>query len=332
MKQPEMKLNFTATVVILHCFCIGSFAGLLYEPAVDPPATTNPPWNTIPAFPVVQTETKGCKLDFSGALFGSVKAACPKDHLDRNRCCPVLAAWIYAAYARTALHVSAAAAAPPPPALELPMMPDEDQTCVGSLQDWLHSNKMNIPQPNATCDTVLCFCGIRLHHIASLTCPAAFNVSGSGTATPTSVVTDLEKNCRQSSFSGCTQCLGALRKIKGGARNATSKGRNGESNRMRKMLNEDCQLMGLTWLLARNKTAYIPTVSAVLRAIMYSGSQDDRWEIENSKCSQENMPLAVDSLQFKNGDASSSPLIWPLIVISHIVHILSMHYYHFYYS
>ena len=57
------------------------------------------------------------------------------------------------------------------------------------------------------------------------------------------------------------------------------------------MLNRDCQLMGLTWLLARNKTAYIPTVSAVLRAIMYSAHPQEY------RCSpdEENMPLAVDS-------------------------------------
>uniref|UniRef100_A0A2P2JUV3 Uncharacterized protein n=1 Tax=Rhizophora mucronata TaxID=61149 RepID=A0A2P2JUV3_RHIMU len=70
------------------------------------------------------------------------------------------------------------------------------------------------------------------------------------------------------------------------------------------MLNRDCQLMGLTWLLARNKTAYIPTVSAVLRAIMYSPHLPLQ-----SKCSpdQENMPLAVDSLQFEKAQSSSSP-------------------------
>lgn len=69
------------------------------------------------------------------------------------------------------------------------------------------------------------------------------------------------------------------------------------------MMSKDCQLMGLTWLLARNKTAYIPTVSAVLRAIMYSPHPPHL-----NKCSpdQENMPLAVDSLQFQRSLAASS--------------------------
>ena len=41
-------------------------------------------------------------------------------------------------------------------------------------------------------------------------------------------------------------------------------------DRARRMLGLDCQLMGLTWLLAKNKTVYIPTVSAVLRAMLYT--------------------------------------------------------------
>ncbi|RAL41805.1 hypothetical protein DM860_008987 [Cuscuta australis] len=327
MKKKKMEPNFSAAMAIFLCFFVGSFAGLLYEqaqPAVEPPGTT------IQAFPV-QPETQRCKLDFSAELFGGVKAACPSGNLDRNRCCPVLAAWVYAAYARSALQVSAAASPSPPS--ELPMMPNDDQSCVSSLQDWLQRNKIEIPRPNSTCDTVLCFCGIRLHRITSLTCSAAFNVSVSGTATPTSVVTDLAPNCRQPSFSGCTQCLKSLQKIKGGAKNATRKPRNGDNNRATRMLNEDCQLMGLTWLLARNKTAYIPTVSAVLRAIMYSGSPAaDGWKIENAKCSQdqENMPLAVDSSQFKNADSSSSSSIYfPIssLILMINIHILLINYY-----
>ncbi|KAH0855086.1 hypothetical protein HID58_020498 [Brassica napus] len=34
------------------------------------------------------------------------------------------------------------------------------------------------------------------------------------------------------------------------------------------MHNKDCVLMGLTWLLAKNRTAYFPTVTSVLRAVM----------------------------------------------------------------
>ncbi|KAA8526442.1 hypothetical protein F0562_008355 [Nyssa sinensis] len=131
-----------------------------------------------------------------------------------------------------------------------------------------------------------------------------------------SALQNLERNCRNSSYAGCTKCLGALQKLKGEGKNGTD---DGNSDRASRMFGRDCQLMGLTWLLARNKTAYIPTVSAVLRAIMYSAHPP-----HESKCSpdQENMPLAVDSLQFEMADssASSSPIIFwfpflPLIIL-----------------
>lgn len=280
-----------------------SFAGLLSEPANDhqqplKPGDYSP--NTVPAFPV-QSESQICHLDLSAELFGGVNDACGRN-LDRSRCCPVLAAWLFAAHARSALQISA----PAPASADLPMMPDDSQKCVNSLQSSLQSRNIYIPQPNATCDAILCFCGIRLHQISSLSCPAAFNVSsGNRNATPTAAVKNLERNCRNSSYSGCTRCLGALQKLKGGDKNGTG---DGNGDRASKMLNRDCQLMGLTWLLARNKTAYIPTVSAVLRAIMYSAHPP-----HESKCSpdQENMPLAVDSLQFGRAESSSSHLPSP---------------------
>nr|GMC81680.1 uncharacterized GPI-anchored protein At4g28100 [Ipomoea batatas] len=280
------------------CSCGGSLAGLLSEPA-EPGDSSN----TVPAFPVV-TESQICRLDLSDELFGGVSAACGRN-LDRSRCCPVLAAWLFAAHARSALEVPAAA---PPASSELPMMPDDSQKCVNSLQSSLQSRNIHIPQPNASCDAVLCFCGIRLHQITSLSCPAAFNITGARNATPTAAVKNLERNCRNSSYSGCTRCLGALQKITGGAKNGTHKARIGgddDSDRATKMFRRDCQLMGLTWLLARNKTAYIPTVSAVLRAIMYSAHPP-----HESKCSpdQENMPLAVNSLQFEKTESSSPAL------------------------
>ncbi|KAG6416930.1 hypothetical protein SASPL_124371 [Salvia splendens] len=198
-------------------------------------------------------------------------------------------------------------------------MPDDSQKCVNTLQSSLAARNIHLPQANASCDAVLCFCGIRLHQITSLSCPAAFNVTGNyKNATPTAAVRNLERNCRNSSYAGCTKCLGALDKVTAGGKNGTKGG--GDGDRASKMLSRDCRLMGLTWLLARNKTAYIPTVSAVLRAIMYSAHPP-----HESTCSpdQENMPLAVDSLQFdKYNSSSSSPAaffllpILPLIILS----------------
>lgn len=303
-----MENNVSTCLIFSVIFSIfhQSLAGLLSEPAqpLNPGDYQSP--NTVPAFPV-QTQAQTCRLDLSAELFGGVNAACGKN-LDRSRCCPVLAAWLFAAHARSALQVSAA----PPASSDLPMMPDDSQKCVNSLQTSLQSRNIHIPQPNSSCDAVLCFCGIRLHQISSLSCPAAFNVSGTArNATPTAAVRNLEHNCRNSSYAGCTKCLGALQKLKGESKNGTRHPHPGDEaegndDRARKMLNRDCQLMGLTWLLARNKTAYIPTVSAVLRAIMYSAHPP-----HESRCSpdQENMPLAVDSLQFEKAYASSSSSI-----------------------
>ncbi|KAL5972973.1 hypothetical protein ACLOJK_039780 [Asimina triloba] len=247
--------------------------------------------NIVPAYPV-QTQNQNCHLDLSAELFGGVSEACGRN-LDRSRCCPVLAAWLFAAHARSALEIRA----PMQESSDLPMMPDDSQKCVNSLQSSLQSRDIHIPQPNSTCDAILCFCGIRLHQISSLSCPAAFNLSTN--STPTASLRNLERNCKNSSYAGCTRCLESLENLKGG-QNESRAG----NERASKMFSRDCQLMGLTWLLARNKTAYIPTVSAVLRAIMYSAHPPHQ-----SKCSpdQENMPLAVDSLQFQklDGDASS---------------------------
>ncbi|KAI3718146.1 hypothetical protein L6452_18999 [Arctium lappa] len=282
------------TTLILYILIITSFhfhqcpSSLLSQP-LKPPDFSTP--NTVPSFPVQTGAHNTCRLDLSSELFGGVNAACGHN-LDRSRCCPVLAAWLFAAHARSALQLNSSTT----PTGSLPVMPDDSQRCVNSLQTSLQKRNIHIPQPSASCDAILCFCGIRLHQIGSLSCPAAFNLSRN--ATPTAVVKNLESNCRNSSYAGCTKCLGALQKLKGESQNGTRKG-----DRRSEMLSRDCQLMGLTWLLARNKTAYIPTVSAVLRAIMYSAHP-----AHESKCSpdQENMPLAVNSLQFDKSESSSS--------------------------
>ncbi|MED6154914.1 hypothetical protein PIB30_001055 [Stylosanthes scabra] len=252
---------------------------------------------TIPSFPL-QPDTQICHLDLSDELFGGVNQACAGHTLDRSRCCPALAAWLFAAHARSALELSPS----PPPATtgDLPMMPDDDsQKCVETLQESLKNRSVLIPQPNASCDAITCFCGIRLHRLISLSCPAVFNYSGGrshGAVVPTSAVLNLEKNCQNSSYAGCTKCLSSLHKIKG------KKKKEEDDERGRKMLKHDCELMGLTWLLRKNKTAYIPTESGVLRAIMYSAHP------HQSKCSpdQENMPVAVDSLQLDKAAHASS--------------------------
>lgn len=205
---------FFSTLIVLLSVLRPSFAGLLAEPVTGHdqplmPGEDSP--NTVPAFPT-QTQAATCRLDLSAELFGGVDDACGRE-LDRSRCCPVLAAWLFAAHARWALQASAPAPSPAS-GLDLPMMPDDSQKCVNTMQSALLNKNVKIPQPNASCDPILCFCGIRLHQISSLSCPAAFNVTaGAKNVTPTAAVRNLEKNCGNSSYSGCTKCLGALQKV-----------------------------------------------------------------------------------------------------------------------
>uniref|UniRef100_A0ACD5UZA3 Uncharacterized protein n=1 Tax=Avena sativa TaxID=4498 RepID=A0ACD5UZA3_AVESA len=286
----------------------------------------------VSSFPLTQAQSPGnasagsssppCRLDLSAELFGGVAAACGAGggpgSLDRGRCCPVLAAWLFAAHARTALSVPA----PAPAGLdgggdEEPMVPYDNQRCVDALGTALEKRGVKMSGPNKTCDVALCFCGIRLHQIGSLRCPAAFAVgtAAAKNATPTAAVKDLEKSCRNASYAGCSRCVQSLQKVKGNvSREATG------GDRARRMLGLDCQLMGLTWLLAKNKTAYIPTVSAVLRAMLYSahptesGGGGSHSKVAGGgstappRCSpdQENMPLAVDSLQIEEHASSTS--------------------------
>lgn len=77
-------------------------------------------------------------------------------------------------------------------------------------------------------------------------------------------------------------------------------------DRTTKMHNKDCELMGLTWLLAKNRTAYMHTVSAVLRALMMSS---DEGSDHPRRCplTSDGMPLAVDSSELS--DQSSSTIV-----------------------
>lgn len=273
--------------------------------------------STVPAFSVASgnrnTSAAACELDLSAEMFGGVEEACGRGvKLDRSRCCPVLAAWLFAAHARSALRFHPSASPAPVGEDPSPMMPETDsKRCADALQTALAARNISLPRPNATCDAALCFCGIHLHEISSLSCSAAFNLSAFGESgdgvRPAGNVHDLERDCRNASYSGCSRCLNSLEKVKGGG---------GGGERVARMMDRDCRLMGLTWLLGRNKTVYIPTVSAVLRAILYSvhpptppyGCSPD----------QENMPLAVDSVQVQRAAAvvfSSVSRSAPLVLL-----------------
>ena len=90
------------------------------------------------------------------------------------------------------------------------------------------------------------------------------------------------------------------------------------------MHNKDCEMMGLTWLLAKNRTAYMHTVSAVIRAIMMSPEGADHRE--SCALSSDGLPLAVDSSDIS--DQSSSVTRQPL-PISLFVALISLLYIQF---
>jgi SPARK len=95
--------------------------------------------NTVPAVPVAQAKNGTCHLDLSNELFGGVSAACGGGRgaaasLDRGRCCPVLAAWLFAAHARSALQVSDPPADVSSYGEDGPMVPYDNQKCVDALQ------------------------------------------------------------------------------------------------------------------------------------------------------------------------------------------------------
>lgn len=273
-----------------------------FLPAPSPPAI-------IPAFPE-QSEAAACPLDLPNDFFPHVKAACatPKkggsDQLHRSRCCPVLAAWLYSAYSDTALGRTTGRAAKT--AYDMPLLPDDSETCVDGLEKALRGRGIELMGPNESCDPVLCYCGIRLH---PLSCPEAFGVSEKGKLVGDESVRRLETECLSNGdgngfpglagLGGCSKCLHSLYQMNKDKRTGNS---SKYDERTTKMRNKDCELMGLTWLLAKNRTAYIRTVTAVLRSLMMTidGSQP-----QSCTLNADGMPLAVDSSEI-GGQSSSS--------------------------
>lgn len=88
------------------------------------------------------------------------------------------------------------------------------------------------------------------------------------------------------------------------------------------MHQKDCELMGLTWLLSKNRTAYMHTVSAVIRAIMMG--TDDSDHPHSCALTSDGMPLAVDSSEIS--DQSSSTILGAL-PMSLCIALISLLYY-----
>ncbi|XP_027357357.1 uncharacterized GPI-anchored protein At4g28100-like [Abrus precatorius] len=304
------------------------FCCILYFPSYmglpDPAATTlkpifpspsKPTTTTIPAFPE-QSDVAGCPLTLSNEFFDGIKSACgvTKDggdmELHHSRCCPVLATWLYSAYSSTALgivdrshghgHGNGHATSS---YNMMPLLPDDSESCMNELGKALKVRGIELTRPNETCDVVYCFCGIRLH---PLNCPDAFSLSQSGELVVDASVKRLEKNCLSSTtnvngfpgLGGCSKCLNSLYLLNKKTSN-TSKA----EDRTTKIHNKDCELMGLTWLLAKNRTAYMHTVSAVLRALMLNSDGSDP---QSCSLNSDGMPLAVDSSEISDHSSSTN--------------------------
>lgn len=280
--------------------------------AIQPLVTNTSPPATIPAFPE-QSDVAGCQLDLPEQFFHAIKSACggaDGGELRQGRCCPVLAAWLYAAYSGTALGLAGRVrpgAAHNTTAYDMPLLPDDSETCVGDVDKALRGRGILLRRPNETCDVVYCYCGIRLH---PLSCPEAFPVTEDGNLVRGRRVKRLERDCFTTTgnvngfpgLGGCSKCLNSLHQLNNNNNNKalnTSK----SDDRTTKMHNKDCELMGLTWLLAKNRTAYMHTVSAVIRAIMMSPDGSDR--PRSCTLSSDGMPLAVDSAEISEQSSSS---------------------------
>lgn len=172
-------------------FHIGVNGGFLPMPS---------PASTIPAFPD-QSAISACPLNLPDALFPSVAGACSASGgrmPPRSTCCPPLAAWLYSAYSPAALRPR-----PGPVYDDMPLLPDDTETCVLELGKAMAAKKVELPRPNSTCDLAYCYCGIRLHPFI---CPAAGD---------TKALRNLELPCKSDKDGAdCSKCLRALYQVK----------------------------------------------------------------------------------------------------------------------
>lgn len=234
LSLPQQPLIPPFLVTLFFCILLNLFPCYLALPdsataTLEPLFPTPSQPATIPAFPE-QSDVVGCPLILSNELFDGIKSACgaTKDgsadkELHHSRCCPVLAAWLYFAYSATSLrqssqghsHSHSHTLTTTSSSYDMPLLPDDSETCVNDLEKALKVKGIELIRPNETCDVVYCYCGIRLH---PLSCPDAFSVSQSGELVGDSSVRRLERNCLSSStnvngfpgLGGCSKCLNSL--------------------------------------------------------------------------------------------------------------------------
>ncbi|KAI3977017.1 hypothetical protein MKX01_008875 [Papaver californicum] len=326
----SFQIFFISLLFFHESICMIEALPIIAQPSSSSPIQSFHPTqtlpSTIPAFPE-QSNLAGCPLNLPKELFTSINQACNSNdgkgkdnhhhYLSKSKCCPVLAAWLYSAYSDTAL-ARATRMTTTTSIDSLPILPDDSETCVDNLDKALKSKGIELIKPNQTCDLVFCYCGIRL---PPLSCTKAFSTTSS-TKGVTKLVGDksvqkLEKDCLNhnsniggggysSSHSGCSKCLNSLYKLNG------DKHVNKTDSKSR-MQGRGCELMGLTWLLGKNRTAYMPTVTSVLRALMMNKENS---EPRSCSLTSEGLPLAVDSAELNDQSSSIRSRINLSIIMS----------------
>lgn len=70
----------------------------------------------------------------------------------------------------------------------------------------------------------------------------------------------------------------------------------------------ECQLMGLTWLLSKNTTLYLPAATSVLRTFMAGSDSSSSSAPTSCSLPSDDMPYAVDSSEINGSPVEKSPM------------------------
>ncbi|CAL9100737.1 unnamed protein product, partial [Musa textilis] len=186
----------------------------------------------------------------------------------------------------------------PSASFDLPTLPDDSESCIGGVERALRDRGVELPRVNGTCDAAYCFCGVRLRRLA---CAGAFVANATeGRWVPAGDSRRrLERDCARPGFSGCTRCLRTLNQVSFSSPHLSSLADSLNSRSDKKATpahDRECQLMGVTWLLSKNRTLFLPATTSVLRVLM-AADVAGRSDPTSCSLSLDDMPLAVGSDQ-----------------------------------